>query len=101
VRDLVLDPKTFVARIKREVVPLRTKEFQLLYELASHNGKVSSREDLAEAVWGYEHLPSSRTIDVHIRKVRALIAKHSDYTYIQTVYGVGYRFSAVKKEDVK
>jgi len=56
---------------------------------------------LAEEVWGYEHMPSSRTIDVHIRRVRQAVEDHSDYIYIHTVHGMGYRFEAVHKSDVE
>jgi len=97
--DLVINPKTFKVTVAGKPVNLRTKEFQLLYTLARNKEQLSSREDLAKNVWGYEYLASSRTIDVHIRRLRAIIGELSDYDYIQTVYGRGYRFVAVRKED--
>jgi DNA-binding response OmpR family regulator len=65
--------------------------------LARQPGRLLSRETLAQEVWGYEHLTSSRTIDVHIRRVRQAIEEASSYTYIQTVHGVGYRFEPREK----
>jgi len=97
--DLVIDPKTFKVTVGGAPVTLRTKEFQLLYTLALNQETLSTREDLAKTVWGYEYLASSRTIDVHIRRLRAIIEELSDYRYIQTVYGRGYRFVPIRKED--
>lgn len=98
VGDLVIDPRSYKVTVAGEPVTLRTKEFQLLYTLARNLEQLSTREELAQTVWGYEHLSSSRTIDVHIRRLRALIEELSDYDYIQTVYGQGYRFVPTKKE---
>ncbi len=58
-----------------------------------------SRPRLASEVWGYDFLPSSRTIDVHIRRLRQAIEDPSAYVYIHTVHGVGYRFDPVRKAD--
>ena len=63
-------------------------------------GALCTRQILAEEVWGYEHLPSSRTIDVHIRRVRQAVEDPSDYVYIHTVHGMGYRFEPVLKSDM-
>jgi DNA-binding response OmpR family regulator len=58
-----------------------------------------SRQRLASEVWGYDFLPSSRTIDVHVRRLRQAIEDSSDYVYIHTVHGVGYRFEPVRKSE--
>jgi DNA-binding response OmpR family regulator len=79
-------------------VRLRLKEFQLLLALAREPERLMSRQRLAAEVWGYEHMASSRTIDVHIRRVRQAIEEISAFDYIQTVHGVGYRFSPVAKK---
>jgi DNA-binding response OmpR family regulator len=71
---------------------LRLKEFELLAALATHPGELKSREELAKEVWGHAAVGSSRTIDVHIRRVRSTLAQKSDYEYIHTVRGLGYRF---------
>src|SRR5215211_3088348 len=67
--DLRLDTKNFVAWVKGEALGLRLKEFELLASLASNPGELKSREELAKEVWGHAGVGSSRTIDVHIRRV--------------------------------
>lgn len=90
--DLKLDTKNFTAHVKDEPIELRLKEFELLVALASAPGELKGREELAKEVWGHAGVGSSRTIDVHIRRVRAALAESSDYEYIFTVRGRGYRF---------
>ncbi len=90
--DLELDTKNFVARVKGEALGLRLKEFELLAALASRPGELRSREELAKEVWGHAGVGSSRTIDVHIRRIRAALSKSSPYEYIHTARGLGYRF---------
>jgi DNA-binding response OmpR family regulator len=90
--DLWLDTKNFTAYTKGEPLGLRLKEFGLLAALATRPGELKSREELAKEVWGHAAVGSSRTIDVHIRRIRAALAEKSDYEYIHTVRGLGYRF---------
>lgn len=97
--DLRIDPRAFRAEVAGEAVRLRMKEFQLLYALASDPGATMTRQRLAREVWGYEFLPRSRTIDVHVRRVRQAIERRSAYRYIHTVHGVGYRFEAVPTQE--
>lgn len=92
--DLQLDTKNFTARIAGESLPLRLKEFELLAALASAPGELRSREELAKEVWGHAGVGSSRTIDVHIRRIRAALSERSSYEYIHTQRGLGYRFEA-------
>jgi DNA-binding response OmpR family regulator len=94
--DLWLDTKNFTARVKGEPLNLRLKEFELLMALASQPGELKSREELAKEVWGHAGVGSSRTIDVHIRRIRASLSE-SDYEYIHTARGLGYRFEARPK----
>ena len=91
--DLWLDTKNFTARVKGEPLNLRLKEFELLMALASQPGELKSREELAKEVWGHAGVGSSRTIDVHIRRIRTSLSA-SDYEYIHTARGLGYRFEA-------
>lgn len=98
--DLVIEPKSFRVTVAGNDAKLRLKEFQLLYAMASREGQLCTREMLAEQVWGYEHLPSSRTIDVHIRRLRQAIEDPSAYVYIHTIHGMGYRFEAKTKGQV-
>lgn len=92
VGDLKIRPNDLLVTVHGEPTKLRLKEFQLLVTLASNPGALMSRERLAREVWGYEFVSSSRTIDVHIRRLRQAIEESSNYTYIHTVHGVGYRF---------
>jgi DNA-binding response OmpR family regulator len=95
--DLRLDTKNFTAHVKDEPLNLRLKEFELLASLADSPGELRNREDLAKEVWGHAGVGSSRTIDVHIRRVRAALEEKSDYEYIHTARGLGYRFEARPK----
>jgi DNA-binding response OmpR family regulator len=95
--DLQLDTKNFTARIKGKPLELRLKEFELLAALASAPGELKSREELAKEVWGHAGVGSSRTIDVHIRRIRAALEEKSSYQYIHTARGLGYRFEAKPK----
>ncbi|MEW6637224.1 MAG: response regulator transcription factor [Actinomycetota bacterium] len=95
--DLQLDTKNYVAAVNGEPLSLRLKEFELLAALASSPGELKSREELAKDVWGHAGVGSSRTIDVHIRRIRAALAERSAYDYIHTARGLGYRFEARPK----
>jgi DNA-binding response OmpR family regulator len=95
--DLWLDTKNFTARVKGEPLNLRLKEYELLMALASRPDELKSREELAKEVWGHAGVGSSRTIDVHIRRIRVALAEKSDYEYIHTARGLGYRFEARPK----
>src|ERR671916_1507556 len=95
--DLQLDTKNFTARVKGEPLDLRLKEFKLLAALASAPGELKSREELAKEVWGHAGVGSSRTIDVHIRRIRAALEERSAYEFIHTARGLGYRFEAKPK----
>ncbi len=96
--DLVIEPNELRVSVAGSPAKLRLKEFQLLVALASNEDALQTRQKLAQQVWGYEFLPSSRTIDVHIRRLRQAIEDPSEYRYIHTVHGMGYRFSPVRKD---
>ncbi len=97
--EIMLDTKNYLAKVNGEPLDLRLKEFELLATLASSPGELKSREDLAKTVWGHAGVGSSRTIDVHIRRVRAALAEKSSHEYIQTARGLGYRFEPRPGED--
>ena len=99
--DLIIDTKSFKISVRGVPVALRLKEFQLLLALAQNPGRLCTRQMIAERVWGYEHLATSRTIDVHVRRIRQAIESDSDYAYIHTVHGLGYRFEAVRKPETE
>ena len=93
--DLQIDTKNFQATVNGEPLSLRLKEFELLVALAGAPGELKSREELAKDVWGHAGVGSSRTIDVHVRRIRAALAEISSYEFIHTARGLGYRFEAV------
>jgi DNA-binding response OmpR family regulator len=72
-------------------VLLTFKEYQLLVLLATNPGKVYTREELLTTVWEYDYLGGTRTVDVHIRRLRSKI-EDADHSFIETVRNVGYRF---------
>ena len=89
-RGLVIDLERYTVSVDGEVVDLTYKEYELLRFLATNAGKPFTREALLNRVWGYDYYGGSRTVDVHIRRVRAKIERHE--AYIDTVRNVGYRF---------
>lgn len=88
VGDLVIDRESFLVYRGDQKIQLAKKEFELLFLLASKPGKVFTRENILEKIWGDDVLVIDRTIDVHIRKVREKLGDQ----YISTVKGVGYKF---------
>ena len=89
--DLMLNLETYQAAIAGEPLDLTYMEYELLKFLASHPGKVFTRETLLSRVWGYDYYGGARTVDVHIRRLRAKLGEeHAGL--IQTVRSVGYRF---------
>lgn len=88
---LVIDEATYNVRLRGQLLDLTYKEFELLKYLAQHPGRVFSRAQLLQEVWGYDYFGGTRTVDVHVRRLRAKLG--SDYEFlIGTVRNVGYRF---------
>ena len=92
---LVIDPSTFSVRCRGREVRLTRKEFALLSELARNQGRVMTREVLLDRVWGLTYYGDSRTLDVHIRRLRQ---KLGDPSLIETVTGIGYRLYDNRKQ---
>ncbi len=88
---LAIDFERYEVHLKGEPVDLTFKEFELLKFLATHPGRVFSREVLLDKVWGYDYYGGTRTVDVHIRRLRSKI-ELGGQLYIQTVRNVGYKF---------
>ena len=86
---LTIDVGTFTAKINGVTLDLTYKEFELLRYLNEHPGQVFSREQLLSEVWGYDYFGGTRTVDVHIRRLRAKLGEHEGL--IGTVRNVGYR----------
>ncbi len=87
---LIIDLERYTVTVDDAVVDLTYKEYELLRFLASNAGKPFTREALLNRVWGYDYYGGSRTVDVHIRRIRSKIERHEPY--IETVRNVGYRF---------
>ncbi|HXX38398.1 MAG TPA: response regulator transcription factor [bacterium] len=93
VGGLVLDPSTHEVRLRDRLIDLTTKEFDLLRLLMSHPNQVFTRDFLLEHIWGYEYFGSTRTVDMHISRLREKIEDDPIApTYVVTVRGVGYKF---------
>ena len=91
--DVTLDPDRHEVVVRGEQVHLPLKEFELLETLMSHAGRVVSRESLIDQVWGPNYVGDTKTLDVHIKRLRARVEENpSEPTRIATVRGVGYRF---------
>lgn len=91
--ELRIDVKGFRVHVKGEEIELTPKEFELLRVLVTHPGKVYSRDELLERIWGYEYDGDTRTVDVHVRHLRLKIENDpSNPEYIETLRGIGYRF---------
>jgi len=87
---LVLDRVGHQVTIKNEALELTAKEFELLDYLLTHPGRVLSRDVLLNNVWGYDYFGTTRTVDVHVRRLREKLGSYAKY--ILTVKGYGYQF---------
>lgn len=96
VNSVKLDTKKQLVTINDHVLKLSKTEYRLLLFFASNEGAVYSRQQLLDYVWGGEKDVTERTVDVYIRRLRAVLAQHNCDDHIQTVYGSGYCFTALK-----
>jgi DNA-binding response OmpR family regulator len=90
--DVTIDEATYTARLKGNVLDLTFKEFELLKYLAQHPGRVFTRAQLLQEIWGYDYFGGTRTVDVHIRRLRSKLGPEFE-AIIGTVRNVGYRFT--------
>ncbi|GAA2140561.1 two-component system response regulator GlnR [Kitasatospora kazusensis] len=96
--DLTVDEATYSAKLKGRVLDLTFKEFELIKYLAQHPGRVFTRAQLLQEVWGYDYFGGTRTVDVHVRRLRAKLGVENEQL-IGTVRNVGYRFVVPEKAD--
>src|ERR1022692_4770541 len=89
--DLVIDEASYLARLRGRTLDLTFKEFELLKFLAQHPARVFTRSQLLQEVWGYDYFGGTRTVDVHVRRLRAKLGVEHELL-IGTVRNVGYRF---------
>jgi DNA-binding response OmpR family regulator len=96
--DLVIDESAYSVKIKGQLIDLTFKEFELLKFLAQHPGRVFSRQQLLQEVWGFDYFGGTRTVDVHVRRLRAKLGPEYE-NFISTLRNVGYKF--ISSRDLK
>ena len=90
--DLIINQTNYAVIYMGNVVEMPPKELELFYFLASHPNQVFTREQLLDHIWGYEYIGDTRTVDVHIKRLREKIKDHPSWS-LSTVWGVGYKFA--------
>lgn len=98
--ELVIDEATYSAKLRSQTLDLTFKEFELLKYLAQHPGRVFTRAQLLQEVWGYDYFGGTRTVDVHVRRLRAKLGTEHE-ALIGTVRNVGYRFVVPPSQEHK
>jgi DNA-binding response OmpR family regulator len=99
IEELTIDPREVQAYVDGESAELTPTEFRLLYQLALDRGRVATRDELLQKLWGRRESHRDRTVDVFVRRLREKIDRRaSRHTFIQTRYGVGYKLEAVPKD---
>ena len=94
--DLVVNLTNYSVQYMGRNVDMPPKELELLYFLASSPNRVFTREQLLDHIWGYEYIGDTRTVDVHIKRLREKIKDHPSWS-IATVWGIGYKFEVKSK----
>lgn len=97
--NLKIDPDNYTVAVGQQDVSLTKKEVELLWTLATNRGKVFSRDNLLNSLWGYDYYGDSRTVDSHIKRLRAKLDEYRhDNWDIKTIWGVGYKFEGKTDE---
>lgn len=95
VGELRLDRQRYEVTVRQKEIKLTKKEFELLWTLVEGDGRVFPREELLDRLWGYDYFGDSRTVDTHIKRLRAKLPAPQDVLWeIQTIRGVGYKFNS-------
>ncbi len=92
---LTVSLENYAVTLDEKAVEMPPKEIELLYFLASHENKVFTREQLLEQVWGFDFFGDSRTVDVHVKRIREKLGEREAWQ-IKTVWGVGYKFESAR-----
>lgn len=93
--DLTVNQSNYSVTYYGTVIEMPPKELELFYFLASHPNQVFTREQLLDHIWGYEYIGDTRTVDVHIKRLREKIKDHDSWR-LSTVWGIGYKFEVKK-----
>ena len=99
--ELTINTANYEIVVSGEKVNLRFKEYELLLLLASNPGRVYDRATLLNKIWGYAYFGGTRTVDVHIRRLRSKIEKDPTNLFIETIWNVGYRFRDIPKKPLR
>lgn len=95
--NLEIDLNNFTVKINDEIISLTKKEIEILWTLVTNQNKVFTRENLLDLIWGFDYFGESRTVDTHIKRLRAKLDnyKHEKWN-IKTIWGVGYKFDVLE-----
>ena len=93
--DLIINLSDYTVTYLGNNIDMPPKELELFYFLASHPNQVFTREQLLDNIWGYEYIGDTRTVDVHIKRLREKIKDHKEWS-LSTVWGIGYKFNVKK-----
>ena len=94
--NIEISIQKYELKLHGKPVDIPPKELELLYFLASHCNKVFTRDQLLDKVWGFDYLGDSRTVDVHVKRLREKLEGVSDKWNLKTVWGVGYKFEVLQ-----
>jgi len=100
IKDMMIDMNSYEVAVRGKRIYLTYKEYELLKFLVLNRGRVFTREVLLDRVWGYDNYAGTRTVDIHIQRLRTKLSEKSN-TYIQTVRNVGYSFISEGKEIIR
>ncbi|WP_315521833.1 response regulator transcription factor [Leptotrichia wadei] len=96
--NLEIDLNNFTVKVNDEIIPLTKKEIEILWTLATNQNKVFTRENLLDLIWGFDYFGESRTVDTHIKRLRAKLDNYEHKKWnIKTIWGVGYKFDILEK----
>ncbi|MDR1700129.1 MAG: response regulator transcription factor [Lachnoclostridium sp.] len=95
--DLIISLSNYTVHCMGEPIEMPPKELELFYFLAKHPNQVFTREQLLDQIWGYEYIVDTRTVDVHIKRLREKISEHPEWS-LSTVWGIGYKFETKRKK---
>ena len=96
--NLEIDLNNFTVKVNGEIISLTKKEIEILWTLATNQNKVFTRENLLDLIWGFDYFGESRTVDTHIKRLRAKLDNYEHKKWnIKTIWGVGYKFDILEK----
>ena len=96
--NLEIDLNNFTVKVNDEIMSLTKKEIEILWTLATNQNKVFTRENLLDLIWGFDYFGESRTVDTHIKRLRAKLDNYEHKKWnIKTIWGVGYKFDILEK----